>query len=225
MGAIWHGFTGLIQAIFIVFYHWTGNYVIGIVLLTLLVRLVLLPLGVAQARSMQKMARLAPKQRELQQKHKGNPQVLNQEISKMYKEEGVNPASGCLPLLLQIPVMYGLFDVLRTFHYRQSGGLWIWHNLAQPDHTFVLPILVAISTFFMQRQTMQMTPSQPGMESSQKMMLYMMPLVFGYVAYRFPAGLSIYYVVSNVFQWVQTIVLLRRPINGGAAGSAPATQK
>ncbi len=225
MGAIWHGFTDLIRALFVVFYHLTGNYVIGIVLLTLVVRLVLLPLGVAQARSMQKMARLAPRQRELQQKHKGNPQVLNQEISKMYKEEGVNPASGCLPLILQIPVMYGLFDVLRNFHY-SHGGLWIWHNLAKPDHTFVLPILVAISTFLMQRQTMRMTPSQPGMESSQKMMLYMMPLIFGYVAYRFPAGLSIYYVVSNVFQWAQTVVLLRKPINGGGAtGSAPATQK
>lgn len=224
MGAIWHGFTGLISAIFVVFSSWTGNYVIGIVLLTLLVRLVLLPLGVAQARSMQKMARLSPRQQELRQKHKGNPQVLNQEIAKMYKEEGVNPASGCLPLLLQIPIMYGLFNVLRNFKYHAAHGLWIWQNLAKPDHTFVLPILVAISTFLMQRQTMQMTPSQPGMESSQKMMLYMMPLVFGYVAYRFPAGLSIYYVVSNVFQWLQTVVLLKKPINGNA-GSAPATQK
>ncbi|MCY0899664.1 MAG: YidC/Oxa1 family membrane protein insertase [Firmicutes bacterium] len=224
MGAIWHGFTGLISAVFVLFSSWTGNYVLGIVLLTVLVRLVLLPLGVTQARSMQKMAKLAPKQRELQQRHKGNPQVLNQEIAKLYKEEGVNPASGCLPLLLQIPVMYGLFDVLRTFKYHRGGGLWIWHNLAQPDHTFVLPILVAVTTFLMQRQAMQMTPSQPGMESSQKMMLYMMPLIFGYVAYRFPAGLSIYYVVSNIFQWIQTVVLLRRPVDSGGA-SAPATQK
>lgn len=221
---IWHAFTGLIRDVFVLFSGWTGNYVLGIILLTLLVRLVLLPLGITQARSMQKMARLAPRQRELQQRHKGNPQVLNQEIAKLYKEEGVNPASGCLPLILQIPVMYGLFDVLRSFHY-QHAGWWIWQNLAKPDHTFVLPILVAVSTFLMQRQTMRMTPSQPGMESSQKMMLYMMPLVFGYVAYRFPAGLSIYYVVSNVFQWVQTVILLKRPIDGGASGSAPATQK
>jgi len=224
MGAIWHGFTGLISAMFVVFSGLTGNYVLGIVLLTLLVRLVLLPLGITQARSMQKMARLAPRQKELQKQHKGNPQVLNQEIAKLYKEEGVNPASGCLPLLLQIPVMYGLFDVLRSFKYHHGGGLWIWQNLAKPDHTFVLPILVAVSTFFMQRQTMQMTPPQPGMESSQKMMLYMMPLVFGYVAYRFPAGLSIYYVVSNLFQWGQTVVLLKRPVNG-SSGTAPATQK
>ena len=74
-------------------------------------------------------------------------------------------------------------------------------------------------------QTMQMTPSQPGMESSQKMMLYMMPVVFGYVACRFPAVLSIYYVVTNPFTTGQTVFLLRRPIDGGASGSAPATQK
>lgn len=222
---IWHGFIHILTAVFMAFSAWTGNYVLGIVLLTLLVRVVLLPLGITQARSMQKMARLAPRQRELQQRHKGDRQKLNEEIAKLYKEEGVNPASGCLPLILQIPVMYGLFDVLRSFKYSHTHWEWLWHNLGQPDHTFVLPILVAVSTFLMQRQTMQMTPTQPGMESSQKMMLYLMPLIFGYVAYRFPAGLSIYYVVSNVFQWGQTVVLLRRPVDGGRAGSTPATQK
>lgn len=223
--AIWHAFTHFLTLIFMAFSSWTGNYVLGIVLLTLLVRLVLLPLGITQARSMQKMAKLAPKQRELQQRHKGDRQALNEAVAKLYKEEGVNPASGCLPLILQIPVMYGLFDVLRNFNYQHTGWEWIWHNLGQPDHTFVLPVLVAVSTFLMQRQTMRMTPSQPGMESSQKMMLYLMPVIFGYVAYRFPAGLSIYYVVSNLFQWGQTVVLLRRPVDGGASGAAPATQK
>ncbi len=223
--AIWHAFIQLLTVIFVAFSSWTGNYVLGIVLLTLLVRLVLLPLGITQARSMQRMARLAPKQKELQQRHKGDRQKLNEEIAKMYKEEGVNPASGCLPLILQLPVMYGLFDVLRRYKYPHHGWEWIWSNLGNPDHTFVLPVLVAVSTFLMQRQTMQMTPTQPEMQSSQKMMLYMMPLVFGYVAYRFPAGLSIYYVISNVFQWGQTVVLLKRPIDGGAAGRAPATQK
>jgi YidC/Oxa1 family membrane protein insertase len=222
MGAVWHAFTGLLSAILIVFSRWSGNYVFGIILLTLLVRVVLLPLGISQARSMQKMAKLAPRQRELQQKHKGNPQALNQEIAKLYKEEGVNPASGCLPLLLQIPVMYGLFDVLRNFNYHHGGWLF-WQNLAQPDRTFILPILVAVSTFFMQKQAMAMTPAQPETQASQKMMLWMMPIVFGYIAYRFPAGLSIYYVVSNIFQVVQTTILLRRPA-GETSGSRPAAR-
>lgn len=220
---IWHGFIGILQAIFVTFSGWTGNYVLGIVLLTLLVRMVLLPLGVTQARSMQKMSRLAPRQRELQKLHKGDKQQLNAEVAKLYKEEGVNPASGCLPLVLQIPIMYGLFDVLRNFHYGTHGGWLFWQNLKNPDHTFILPVLVAVSTYFMQKQAMAMTPPQPGMESSQKMMLWMMPLVFGYVAYKFPAGLSIYYVVSNVFQWAQTTILLKRPMNG-ASGGAPATR-
>ncbi len=222
MGGIWSGFLDIIRVAFEFFTHLSaGNYVIGIILLTLAVRVVLLPLGITQARSMQKMAKVGPRQRELQQKHKGNPKVLQEEIAKLYKEEGVNPASGCLPLLLQIPVMYGLFDVLRSFKYLAHHGLWIWQNLAVPDHTYVLPVLVAASTFFMQKQTMAMTPQQPGMEASQKMMLWMMPIIFGYVASKFPAGLSIYYVVSNLFQVVQTTILLRRPVDG-AAGGAPA---
>ncbi|MHB1611790.1 MAG: YidC/Oxa1 family membrane protein insertase [Sulfobacillus sp.] len=222
MGGIWSGFLDIIRVAFEAFTHMAGgNYVVGIILLTLAVRIVLLPLGIIQARSMQKMAKVSPRQRELQQKHKGNPKVLQEEIAKLYKEEGVNPASGCLPLLLQIPVMYGLFDVLRSFKYVPHHGLWIWQNLAIPDHTYVLPVLVAVSTFFMQKQTMAMTPPQPGMEASQKMMLWMMPIIFGYVASKFPAGLSIYYVVSNLFQVVQTTVLLRKPANG-ATGGAPA---
>jgi YidC/Oxa1 family membrane protein insertase len=216
---IWHGFTQALTWIFVLFTHWSGNDVLGILMLTVLVRLVLLPLGVAQARSMQKMAKVGPRQRELQKRHKGDPQKLNAEMAKLYKEEGVNPAAGCLPLILQLPVMYGLFDVLRSFHYKSNLGWLFWHNLAQPDHTFILPILVAGSTFFMQRQTMQMTPQQPGMESSQKMMLWVMPLIFGFVAYRFPAGLAIYYVISNLFQVVQTTVLLKRPLNGGSPGA------
>lgn len=224
MGGIWVGFLNLLRSIFVLFTNWAGhNYVFGIILLTLLVRLVLLPLGIAQARSMQKMAKVAPRQRELQRIHKGNPQVLQAELGKLYKEEGANPAAGCLPLVLQIPVMYALFDVLRSFPYHGHHGLFVWQNLAQPDPTYVLPILVAISTFFMQKQTMALTPQSPEMASSQRMMLWMMPIIFGFVASRFPAGLSIYYVISNIFQLVQTTILLRKPSNG-ASGGAPATR-
>ena len=215
--AIWHGFVHILTAIFVFFSNVSGNYVIGVVLLTVLVRLVLLPLGVAQVRSFQKMARLAPRQRELQAKHKGNPQKMQEELSALYKEEGVNPAAGCLPLILQLPVMYGLFNALRIFHYEAHRGLFIWQNLAKPDPYFVLPVLVAVSTFFMQRQSMQMTPAQPGMEQSQKMMLYLMPIMFGYIASRLSAGLSVYYVTSNLFQLAQTMILLRTPQSPAAS--------
>ncbi len=216
---IWGAFTDLLRSIFVMFTSWSGNYVLGILMLTVLVRLVLLPLGISQARSMQKMAKIGPRQRELQKRYKGDPQKLNAEMAKLFKEEGVNPAAGCLPLLLQLPVMYGLFDVLRSFHYKPSMGWLFWHNLSKPDHTFILPVLVAATTFFLQRQTMAMTPQQPGMEGSQKMMLWVMPIIFGYVSFRFPAGLSIYYVISNLFQLGQTIVLLRRPLDGAVPGA------
>ena len=218
MEAIWGAFLNVIKAAFLFF---TGiadhNYVVGIILLTLAVRLVLFPLGVSQVRSFQKMARLAPRQRELQAKHKGNPQKFQQEMAALYREEGVNPAAGCLPLLLQLPVMYGLFEVLDQAKYQSGHGIWVWQILSKPDPTFILAILVAASTFFMQKQSMRMTPPQPGMEQSQKMMMWMMPIVFGYVAYRLAAGLSIYYVVSNLFQVAQTSILLRNPLPNGAA--------
>lgn len=220
MGGIWSGFLHVLTDGFVLFTHWTGNYVLGIVILTLAVRLILLPLGISQARSMQKMAKLGPRTRELQKQYKGNPQGLQAEMGKLYKEEGVNPAAGCLPLLLQIPVMYGLFDVLRSFPYKPTLGWLFWRNLAQPDHTFILPVLVAASTFFMQKQTMALTPAQPEMQSSQKMMLWMMPVVFGYIAFRFPAGLSIYYVMSNLFQVAQTTMLLRGPMGKGKPAEA-----
>ena len=217
MQAIWGAFLHLLTIAFVFFTGVAGhNYVLGVILFTIVVRLVLFPLGVTQVRSMQKMAKLGPRQRALQAQHKGNPQKLQQEIAALYREEGVNPASGCLPLLLQLPVMYGLFEVLQQFHYVPGHGLWVWQHLNKPDPTFLLALLVAASTYFMQKQTMRMTPPQPGMEQSQKMMTWMMPIVFGYVAWRLAAGLSIYYVTSNVFQVVQTTILLKRPIASNA---------
>ena len=224
MQAIWGAFLHLLTTAFVFFTGVAGhNYVLGVILFTIVVRLVLFPLGVTQVRSMQKMAKLGPRQRALQAQHKGNPQKLQQEIAAMYKEEGVNPASGCLPLLLQLPIMYGLFEVLQQFDYATGGGhgLWIWQNLKHPDPTFLLAFLVAASTYFMQKQTMRMTPPQPGMEQSQKMMTWMMPIVFGYVAWRLAAGLSIYYVTSNLFQVAQTTILLRRPIINNAPNPNP----
>ncbi len=222
MQAIWGAFLHLLTTAFVFFTGVAGhNYVLGVILFTLVVRLVLFPLGVTQVRSMQKMAKLAPRQRQLQAQHKGNPQKLQQEIAAMYKEEGANPAAGCLPLLLQLPVMYGLFEVLQQFHYVSGHGLWVWQHLNKPDPTFLLAFLVASSTYFMQRQTMRMTPPQPGMEQSQKMMTWMMPIVFGYVAWRLAAGLSIYYVTSNLFQLAQTSLLLRRPIANDAPSPNP----
>lgn len=104
---IWHAFTGLLKVVFIAFSAWTGNYVLGIVLLTLLVRLVLLPLGIAQARSMQKMALLASRQRELQQRHKGDRQKLNEEVAKLYKAEGLIRRQGVFLSCCKFPSCTG----------------------------------------------------------------------------------------------------------------------
>jgi YidC/Oxa1 family membrane protein insertase len=222
MGAIWSAFLHVLKLAFVFFTGVAGgNYVLGILLFTIVVRLVLFPLGVTQVRSFQKMAKLGPRQRELQAKHKGNPQKLQQELAALYKEEGVNPAAGCLPLLLQLPVMYGLFEVLEQFSYKVGHGVWVWQQLNKPDPTALLALLVAVSTYFMQRQSMAMTPPQPGMEQSQKLMTWMMPVVFGYVAWRLAAGLSIYYVASNLFQVGQTAVLLKRPIENAAPKPRP----
>ncbi|CAB1130275.1 membrane protein of unknown function [Candidatus Hydrogenisulfobacillus filiaventi] len=219
--AIWSGFLDILRAGLTTFTQLGGgNYVVGVILLTVAVRLVLLPLGLTQIRSMQKMARLAPRQQELRIKHKDDPQKFQMELMALYREEGVNPASGCLPLLLQLPVMYGLFEVLRTYPYHVGHGLLWLQNLNQPDPYYVLPVLVAVTTFLVQKQAFAITPPQPGTEGSQKMMLWMMPVVLGYAAARFGSGLSLYYVFSNIFQIGQT-ALFMRPAAAKPAAAVP----
>lgn len=186
-------------------YKFIPNYGFAIIVLTLLVRIVTAPLTVKQMRSAERMREVKPKMDALQAKYKDDRQKQSEELMKLYKEEGINPLSGCFPILLQMPVLIGLFYALRTsIGLRHAPfGLWIT-DLSQPATLFtipgidfpvrVLPLIMGASMFVQQK----MMP-QAGMDPVQaRMMLIMMPGMMLLISYTFPSGLVLYWTVSNL---------------------------
>lgn len=181
------------------------NYGIAIIVLTLIIKLALLPLALKQIRSTKRMQHIQPKIQEIQKKYKNDKKRLQQEMEKIYNENGVNPLSGCLPILIQMPFLVSIFYALQGYPYDPAHQSFLWlESLASADPTYVLPILSALSTYVISKQTM---PSNaPG---NQKAMLIGMPIFIGYISLSFPSGLVIYWVICNVFQFVQQFVMFR----------------
>lgn len=174
------------------------SYGIAIILLTVAIKIIMYPLTVKQIKSMKAMQELQPKMKSLQEKYKGNPEKLQKEMAALYKETGVNPLSGCLPLLVQMPFLIAIFFAIREYQYDPAfqGFLWL-PNLAEPDPTYILPVLSAATTYFQSKQTMTDNSQQ------NKMMLIFMPVFIGYISLTFPGGLVLYWVVSNIIQIAQ----------------------
>ncbi|MGV8906803.1 MAG: YidC/Oxa1 family membrane protein insertase [Acetobacterium sp.] len=203
-------------------YNIIGNYGISIIVFTLLVKILLLPLNIKQTKSMKDMQRLQPEIKKISKKYKNNKEKLNEETLKLYKTFKVNPAGGCLPLLLQFPILIGLYGTLRSPQtwvfpngiidtINMSFG-WIT-NLGVPDPIYVLPILAALFTFITQKFTMSattMNPDDPNAKT-QKIMLYAMPVMIGYISISMPAGVALYWVVQNIFTFFQQFIMLRMP--------------
>ncbi len=181
---------------------YTNNYGLAIIALTLLIKLVLLPLTYKQLQSMKKMQEIAPLQKKLQEKYKNNKEKLNQELMKLYKEHRVNPAGGCLPLLIQFPFLIALFRLLNAYDFGKAGFLWIT-DLGAPDGTYILPVLAAATTYISSQMT-----ATTGNESQTKMTVFM-SLFIGWMSTRFPSGLTLYWVVSNLFQIGQQYLMTK----------------
>jgi YidC/Oxa1 family membrane protein insertase len=218
------GFWGIIALPFLrllkFFYRVVPNYGIAIILLTIVVRLLTLPMSIRGQRSMMKMQRLQPQVERIREKHKDDSERLNREMVDLYKRNHVNPLGGCLPMVIQFPVFIGLYQALLNAvdlrHARFFG--WI-QDLSAPDCLHIagfpqiplttchgVPVLVAlmtVSTFLQQ----WMMPRQPD-PSQQKMMMFM-PLAFSLIFLQLPAGLSLYYFASNMLGIAQQFVLNR----------------
>lgn len=190
----------------------TGSAGLGIILLTLLIRFALFPLTKKQTESMAAMKELQPKLNALREKYKDKPQEYQQKMMEVYKEAGVNPLGGCLPVLLQFPFLIALFYVLNNFGFENMNPQFLIWNLTQPDALYVLPALAALTTYFQSSMTMT--------DPSQRALLYVMPVFIGWISIRFPAGLVLYWVVSNLFSIGQQYVLMKGP--SGAKGGAAA---
>ncbi len=174
------------------------SYGWAVVLLTIIIKVILYPLTVKQVKSMKAMQELSPKMKKIQEKYKDNPQLMQQKIATLYKEAGVNPLAGCLPLLIQMPILMGMYYSLYNFHFEEGMEAFFWlPSLSEPDPIYVLPVLSALSTFLMQKQTA--TEMNPQM----KMMMTIMPLFIGWISLQFPSGLVLYWVTMNITQMVQ----------------------
>ncbi len=178
------------------------QYGIVLILFSLLMKLVFYPLTHKSLASMRKMQKIQPKLAALREKYKKDPQKLNQELMKLYREQGVNPLGGCLPLLLQIPVFWALFQVFRsTIELRGERFLWI-KDLSRPDLVKGIPILaiiMGITMFIQQKQSIK--------DPKQKAMVYLMPILFVFLFRSFPAGLVLYWTVFNLLTIGQQYIL------------------
>jgi len=183
-----------------------------IIIFSLLIYVILYPLTLKQMRSMKEMQALQPKIEALRKMHKDNPQKLNKEIMELYKEHKVNPLGGCLPLLLQMPIFFALYQVLmRAVALRGAKFLWI-KDLSAPDQLFrisgfdvnILPILMAIGMFVQQKMSI-VTGASSEAAQQQKMMLIIMPLMFGFIFYNMPSGLVLYWFINSALMMVYQV--------------------
>ena len=180
-----------------------GNWGWSIIGLTAIIRLVLYPLTYKGMVSMQKMKDLAPKIKELKERHKGDPQRLNAATMDMYKKHGANPLGGCLPMLLQIPVFFAIYRVLLNAVELQGAPWILWINdLSRMDNYYVMPILMGASMFLQQR----MTPNNFTDPMQEKIMKYL-PVIFTFFFITFPSGLVLYWFVNNLFSIAQQFVV------------------
>lgn len=181
----------ILQSLFF-FYGITKNYGLSIILLTVAIKLILQPLTNKQTKSMKDMQKIQPYIVELKKKYPDNVQKQNEEVMKLYKEHGINPFSGCLPLLLQLPILFALFTALRSsVELKGEGFLWL-SDLSLADPTWILPIAIAVSMHIQQSQ-MQVDPNQAAV-------FQFMPVFMFFITYTLPAGVLLYWGVSNVLQ-------------------------
>ena len=149
--------SNIVQQVITVIYsflHGIGfpNYGVAIIIMTVLVKLILYPLTKKQIESTKAMMELQPKMKAIQEKYKDDKQRLNMELANLYKSEGVNPLAGCLPLLVQMPIMIGIFYGIRDFQYEGSASFLWMQNISNPDPTYILPVLSALRAAVCQRQ-------------------------------------------------------------------------
>lgn len=172
------------------------NYGLVIIIFTILIKILFHPLTHKSVTSATRMQDLQPKMAEMKEKYKKDPQRMNQEIMKLYKEQGVNPLGGCLPLLLQMPLFYGLFVVFRsTIELRGAKFIFWLSDLSQMDKYYILPVIMAVTMFWQQKMTIK--------DPKQMAIVYLMPVLFFFLFRSFPAGLTLYWTFFNILSLIE----------------------
>ena len=197
-------------------HSWLHDYGLAILALTTVIKLTLWPIQNRANRSMRQMAALSPKMQELKDKYKDDPTRMNQELMKLYKQYGINPVGGCLPMMIQIPIFFGLFKMLgQAVELRNAKFLWV-KDLSQPDTIAHLPLLgwpvniIPLCMAATQVWLMAMTP-KTGDPTQRRIMMFM-PLIFLFICYNFAAALALYYTAQNLFSILQFYQNKRQPM-------------
>ena len=202
-----------------VYDHWVHNYGWAIVLLTLIINMAMFPLKLKSIRSAQEMQKVQPILKGIQDKYKAykfndpRKQKMNEEIMKVYSEHGINPFGSCLPMLLQMPILYGFYRVLDlAIELRHAPWFWWVKDLSAPDRVMimgfpipVLVVLMTIASYLLQRMTPMAT-----VDPSQQRMMALMPIFMGVMFYRFASGMVLYWLTSSVVQILQQVLINRR---------------
>jgi YidC/Oxa1 family membrane protein insertase len=214
------GMFKLISQFLLNFLNWlhslVRDYGFAILVLTTIIRLVLWPIQTKANRSMRQTALLAPRMQELREKYKDDPTRMNQEVMKLYKQYGINPVGGCLPVMIQIPIFFGLYKMLgQAVELRNQSFLWV-RDLSQPDTIAhipgfgwpinILPIAMALTQVWL----MIMTPSTG--DPTQRRVMIFMPLIFFFICYNFAAALALYYTAQNLFSILQFYQNKKQPM-------------
>ncbi|MGC8826264.1 MAG: YidC/Oxa1 family membrane protein insertase [Anaerolineae bacterium] len=222
MGQIWTQFflQPMLNGLLLLYGALGQNFAAAIAVFTIIIRLLTLPLSLPQQRSAKKMQELQPKLQELQKKYKDDKEKLAQAQMELYREAGVNPLGGCLPLLIQFPIWIGLYqsiaqtlaagplqllnlsnNIYKSLPWLSSlvpvRNTFLWLDLGKPDPLYILPVLVVATTWF-QQKVMSAPSSDPQSASMNQSMQVMFPLMLGFFSLQFPSGLALYFVVSNI---------------------------
>lgn len=189
---------------FIVWLHTLiPNYGFVIIIFSFIIKIIFYPLTHKSTMAMRNMQKIQPKLADLKKKYKDDAQRINTETMKLYKEEGVNPLGGCLPMLLQMPVFFALFRVFDTTIELRGASFMLWlTDLSQSDPTFVLPVVMGITMFFQQKLT-----ATGAQTDQQKMMMYLMPVMMVFFFFRLSSGLVLYYSVFNILSIGQQLIM------------------
>jgi len=207
-------FSKLLMSLLVMLHGFTGNYGVAIILITLAIRILIWPLHNKAQNTMKRMSLLTPMMTEMREKYKDNPQRLNQEMMKLYRDYGVNPFGGCLPILLQMPIFLGFFGMLRSaVELRHEQFLWV-QDLSMPDTLFyipglgipfnLLPLLMAVTMVFQ----MRMTP-KTGDKMQQRIFMFM-PVIFLVICYNYASALALYWTAQNIISIGQTAISMRK---------------
>ncbi len=211
IGQAINGIGDVLASLIAVFFRLTGSYGLAIILLTVAIKLVLHPLTRKQLKSAKAMQALAPHMALLREKYRDDPKTLQAETMNLYRTHGVNPFGGCLPSLLQLPVLYGLFTVLRREGIFKSHSFLgipldktpgLQHVLNEPV-LLLIPLLVGLTTYW--QQHISITDPQ------QARMMVFMPILVGYFAVNFPFALSLYWIVSTLVSVAEYYIVVGRP--------------